>query len=627
MGYLQIADNMVDNSMKMMEDVLNSKFTTYISGAGTPVLVTYYSLDETMTSTDLGTGTIDSELGEHSPLRFNKIMNFPVYGLRELIPTKEELEGKLIDMNLDGEIIILPNTIKPTEYDYFTYKYDDNTIIIFHVVDFEFGTIKSNNYYKLTINLKDINSTQIEEKLDNQSVCVMESILDRFGTTERCIIKKTVFDYIKDIEKLITYLTDSYIDAFYNERYRTIYFRTSSDKAIIYDPYLAKFISDNAIFDYQKDRYILLTNHDYRSIVNKNYHKSIFRNIELCDKHKLYAQLRIPVTFETSSTNPFSYYGEDSAFTMDIENYPLYSTMPTYTHQLAYVPVKLLERIDENLLVNEYEYYENTEDTKVEVNKTHVDKPLEDGFVRGKNKSKYKVIPKVSLNELVPREDPKPIPHKHHKKHNTVEDRENHKVIKDIELSQILDMLNGELPSPEPEITGEHPEPHYGSVVIPSPGELPPNSSNDIIDDDDDLITSEDDDISDTNEYEDTSIPHERCVLHDNRPSKEYFNGIAHVDIDTDGVTSQYTHTGISIGTTSNTEVFGKDANKYSTIYWNLIITYINSNKLDELFKRSKVDIEDLLRLEVENDYETFIYMPMVLYILHKYIEYMRDVN
>ena len=144
MGFLQTSDDIASNVNKVASDVLNSKFTQFITGSGTPLLVTYFNIDDTMSTADLGTETPDKMLGEDSPFRFNRIDNLPMYGLRDILPSKEEIDMGLVDMSLDMETFLLPNTIKPNIGDYFVYrmKYLD-TFLTFRVNDFEFTTIKS----------------------------------------------------------------------------------------------------------------------------------------------------------------------------------------------------------------------------------------------------------------------------------------------------------------------------------------------------------------------------------------------------------------------------------------------------------------------------------------------------
>ena len=115
--------------------------------------------------------------------------------------------------------------------------------------------------------------------------------------------------------------------------------------------------------DYQKKRYITLVNHDARDTILKTYNKSIYRNVELRDKTKTFVQLRTPVVFSTSTTNPFYYYGEDAAFTLDLLSYELDDDIVDEdVRTRAYVPWQLMDKIRTNELVGEWEKFDSTED-------------------------------------------------------------------------------------------------------------------------------------------------------------------------------------------------------------------------------------------------------------------------
>ena len=264
MGFLQTADTMVDNSMQELANVLNSKFTSYLQGNGTPVLVTYYNLDTNISTTELGSGTYDKRLGENSPLRFNKILDFPVYGLKEIIPTKDQLDGGLVDITVDNsEVIILPNSIKPNPLDHFVYHFLDGRSITFRVVDIEYSSIKSNNYYKLSISLADINDDSTEGRLEDQTIKTYKTCLNIIGTNERCVVEDTVFETIESIEKIRKEMIQIYLDTFYEKKYNALVFRGHSGGYPLFDPYLTKFIIKNNVLDksYSGD-YIVLVGYD-----------------------------------------------------------------------------------------------------------------------------------------------------------------------------------------------------------------------------------------------------------------------------------------------------------------------------------------------------------------------------
>ena len=321
MGILQTADTMVDNSMKQLSDVLNSKFTTYLQGNGTPVLVTYYNIDANNSTTELGSETYDKRLGKNSPLKFNKILDFPVYGLRDLIPSIDPGEGGLLDMDLDLEVVILPNSIKPSPLDHFVYRFSDGykveRQVTFRVINIEYSSIKSNNFYKLTLELADINDEHTVEQLDSQTISTFRTNIDLIGTNEQCVIEDTVYDRIDTIDSICEYLINNYMDIFYDDRYNALLLRDNNIGYPIFDPYLTTFVVQNNILDTDK-RYIVLMNYDNRYDVSRMYNKTVYRCLEQQDSTHLNRMSMKPHAFENTKTNPFVYYGEENVFSIDL---------------------------------------------------------------------------------------------------------------------------------------------------------------------------------------------------------------------------------------------------------------------------------------------------------------------
>ena len=61
-----------------------SQYSKYLNL--TPTFVTYLAVNQIMSRADTGTGTVNSETGYNSPLRFNKIIGLPVYNIPILSP-------------------------------------------------------------------------------------------------------------------------------------------------------------------------------------------------------------------------------------------------------------------------------------------------------------------------------------------------------------------------------------------------------------------------------------------------------------------------------------------------------------------------------------------------------------
>lgn len=330
MSFIETSDDIIDNSSKLLNDVINSKFAQFLQGNGSPILTTYYHLDDTMSTTESGSNTVDDLIGRDSPLMYNKITGFPVCGLKDLLPEKDALDGGLIDLSLDADVVIFPNTIKPNGLDYLLYVFPDNpdTHILFKVTDFEFSSIRNNSYYKLSLSLKEFNNWSYIEKLDKQVVREYRTNMDKIGTLDRCIIEDTTYEQIEKVDFACEYLIREYLDLFYDSRYNALLFR--EDPLIeypVFDPFLTTFIIQNKVLDIKDTSPYVLINYDYRDKVKRTYNKTLYRNLELHDRTQVYMFHKVPASFTTTETNPFAYYGEEVVFSLDLFKHDLEETL------------------------------------------------------------------------------------------------------------------------------------------------------------------------------------------------------------------------------------------------------------------------------------------------------------
>lgn len=318
MGILKTSNDIVTNSMQLLDDVLNSNFTAFLQGQGTPVLVTYYNLNDIMTTTNTGTYTIDQLLGEDSPLRFNKIEDFPVYNLKEIILELEQGEGEVLDTTFDTELIILPNSIKPTEFDFFVYTFKTNRKIVFRVTNIQLGTIRNNDYYKISVSLRDIDSDDNVKSLESQTVESFRTNLDTIGTNDNCFIVSSVYDKMDRIRRIINHITSEYVDMYYSKKFNSVVLCGGLEgEYALYDPYLTQFLINTSVLDNDRD-YIVLVNFDGRLSIRKDYNSTLFRSVETRNISNLKELRMSPIGFRNTDTNPFSYNGIGNVFTIEI---------------------------------------------------------------------------------------------------------------------------------------------------------------------------------------------------------------------------------------------------------------------------------------------------------------------
>jgi len=303
-----------DNIFKY-EQRLESQYTIFLDN--TPTFVTYYHINNVNSITDTGLLNVDNILGPNSPLKYQLIKDFPIYGIDQIkLDLAEEEEG--LTSSYDGEGIILPNTVKPLPNDMFHVSYLDKDYL-FMVTNIEYDTIKSNNFYRIGFTLRSLDTDE-HDLLDHQVFEKYVCNFNNIGTDDKCIIEEDSYILIQELEKVCTLISDRYKTLFYSKKFNSFIF--SYDNNIIYDQFLSHFIMNNHIF-YKDDDYdsLVLTNEDYGIQFPILYDESIYRTIETRNIDNL-EYIRYITTSITYQNSIFFYYNKldnvRSVYFMDV---------------------------------------------------------------------------------------------------------------------------------------------------------------------------------------------------------------------------------------------------------------------------------------------------------------------
>nr|DAS02474.1 MAG TPA: hypothetical protein [Caudoviricetes sp.] len=278
MAFIINEQKMVDDTTFQFENRFKSPTARFIDT--TPVFVTYFHINIDETTVDEGFLDIASVIGHRSPLRFNKIENFPLYGMDQIVlGLSDEEQG--IDTNWDGDGIILPKTIKPVPNDFFiipTLK----DYYVFRVTNIQYDTVMPDNYYKIEFKLEYIDSTKIEE-LEKQVITENICLLENIGTETNCIIEKSSYFRIKEIEHMYNEIKELYMAMFYNERHNVFLCEIEEGK-LLYDPLQTYFINIHKLFNDKKDLSTLILTDQYDDPKRKyKYAKSVYKFLETKD--------------------------------------------------------------------------------------------------------------------------------------------------------------------------------------------------------------------------------------------------------------------------------------------------------------------------------------------------------
>lgn len=212
-------ETLLNGNIFQYEQRLKSHTNKYIeSGA---ILTTYFQVRDNAVTVDRGTKDIDKIFGHKSPLRFNRILNFPVYNCSSFNPNNTDEIG-IEDINVEVEGTILPSTIVPSTMDFLIINHL-KMIAVFQVNEVIYDSMKPEGYYKIKYRLYST-SEETLQNLKRQTVETYRTDLNAIGSNINPIIKEDDFIRRGQIQQMVDQMIESYRALFYNERHNCFLF-------------------------------------------------------------------------------------------------------------------------------------------------------------------------------------------------------------------------------------------------------------------------------------------------------------------------------------------------------------------------------------------------------------------
>ena len=223
--------------------------------------------------------------GITSPIRYNKLINFPLYGIEQIqLQLEEEEEGLTSDYS--GEAIILPNTIHPSVDDYFIINYLEKKYM-FRITKYEYDTIKSNNYYKVEFSIQSVDVSFFND-IERQVIKVYYTQFDNIGTDDKVFLTAESVQVGDKIKNLYDNLSKNYLDMYFQptkDPYNTLLYMQPSeaydgDFDWIFDQNLVHFCNKNEIFYEHSSTDAILFYEEPRGYFHMDYANSIYDLME-----------------------------------------------------------------------------------------------------------------------------------------------------------------------------------------------------------------------------------------------------------------------------------------------------------------------------------------------------------
>ena len=340
----------IDNLVEGAKSRLNNPF--YIYGDRKPTIVTYYNINHNSSTIDKGSSTLYDDIGQNSSLRFNKIENFHLYGI-EKINVNLDVGEYGLESPIEGEALILPNTIVPVPGDMFIINHVIDKPYLFMVTGIGIDTLYTGaNFYKISYKLTRTDMDALTSLETVQTIKRFTYKAGNVGTTLTPLIESNQAELIDKIEDNIDTLLNYYMNLFYKNSVQN--FILEYQHMYLYDPYLIEFMIRNKLFALSGNNYFHVEQAVYiGDTFALEYDHTIFKDIEIKKSN-----MRLNSVYPVPVDDPNSLLVDRLESYYKLSNKVMYKD---YDNPINWLDMDLLDRVINNELYDEDSnlYYRN----------------------------------------------------------------------------------------------------------------------------------------------------------------------------------------------------------------------------------------------------------------------------
>ena len=292
MGLLNTSHlNMTQSVIDLQADLLKNPFYLFNDKKGLPV--DYYNINKNRTTLDDTLKIPYAIQGQESPIRYNLIHDFYLYGIDRVALSLENGEFGVGSSDISGDAVILPGTITPYPGDHFVINMVKQHYL-FQVNSATMDTFDNgSNYWKIEYTLYRNNDKDIEQNVVDEFNFVSGNV----GTEYSPILASKKFDVCKNLDDVAVNMKKLFKGLYFNNKVQTYTFvylyhvaQTSMNSDFFYDPYMIEFCIRNKILDNSGEKYEFLDHKTtLRPEFNIKYARSIWKVIETREKDELSA--------------------------------------------------------------------------------------------------------------------------------------------------------------------------------------------------------------------------------------------------------------------------------------------------------------------------------------------------
>jgi hypothetical protein len=236
-----------------VQEHLQSALGDYSEMLGrSPTFVLYYNKRVSASSSDVNLDTVYQVVGSSSPIRYNKIDNFPLYDIEQLsLDLSEGNFGPEAEVTSTG--VVLPGTVVPMVDDMVAVPYFDSGVkkhAMFQVTNVSRSILGSKRFFKLNLDL----TTKSVELADEQVEEDYEFSVSDYESNQTSILVRDDAVLLQMCRTVRGKVAEEYLQKFYDRQTSSLAVRLQGGGLLV-NPHLHEFVTSNKIFKFQRAFY------------------------------------------------------------------------------------------------------------------------------------------------------------------------------------------------------------------------------------------------------------------------------------------------------------------------------------------------------------------------------------
>lgn len=315
------------NTIQSLVSAIESKIQNpyYKFSDKKPTEVIYWKQNREKSTLDESTSLNYSHVGEDSPIRFNQINGFYIYGVDKITLDYDLTDFGIESSEITGEAVLLPNTIVPLPGDFFKIVQITEDVL-FKVNKVTPDTLDNgSNMYKIEYKLELVNQY---ENILKQVVATYQFVMENVGTDFSCFITSESYDTGVQLSELQQHLIDAY-QIFFDPGVQTFVFEYNGTK--MYDPYLIEFLIRNKVLSAAETYFFVHHATAISRTFSYEYSKTFFAMLEDTSIFDLNKAIKQACAIKIEDPN--------SLFVTRLEDYYKIDYFKNYTYVTRFNPI------------------------------------------------------------------------------------------------------------------------------------------------------------------------------------------------------------------------------------------------------------------------------------------------